>query len=208
MTIGAARARFAKVLVNDVHALSRPAQTNGTIDQAILQFRALLMLPHLVHGRLSHIDVGQSGPVRRREPFVSGVQGGQHDPSPLWAGRDSLASAVSAQRSLGRSGLAPRPIASARGAEGGPPGGPTSLPKPAGVETQRDLEGLGAPSRITSSPRRFRFALKYCINGISVRALMRGSSATSETGLVDAAARSVDVIRIERCRPSGSVMAT
>src|ERR1700757_4154924 len=74
MAIGAARAGFAEVLVNDVHALSGPTQANGTIDQPILQFRALLMLPHLVHGRLSHVDVGQSGAVSRREPFVSGVQ--------------------------------------------------------------------------------------------------------------------------------------
>jgi len=76
------------------------------------------------------------------------------------------------------------------------------------VETQRDLEGLDAPSRITSSPRRFRFALKYCINGISVRALMRGTSVTFGTWLIDAAARSVEVIRIERRRPSGSATTT
>ena len=73
VALDAARARFAEILVDDLHALIRPPQTDGAIDQAILQLRALLMLPHLVHGRLPHVNIGQFGAMRRREPLFSGV---------------------------------------------------------------------------------------------------------------------------------------
>jgi hypothetical protein len=89
-----------------------------------------------------------------------------------------------------------------------PPAGQMGMPGSAVVETQRDLEGLEGPSRITSSAGRVRFAFKCCINGISVRMLMRGRSGAFGLGLVAASARSVDVIRIERLRPSGSSTTT
>ena len=73
VALDAARSRFAEILVDDLHALTRPPQTDGAIDQAILQLRALLMLPHLVHGRLPHVNIGQFGAMRRREPLFSGV---------------------------------------------------------------------------------------------------------------------------------------
>ena len=50
MTIHTASTGFAQVLVNDLDALRRPAQTDGAIDEAVLPLRALLMLAHLVHG--------------------------------------------------------------------------------------------------------------------------------------------------------------
>ncbi|MGY4568373.1 hypothetical protein ACVWY5_001443 [Bradyrhizobium sp. USDA 3256] len=50
MTIRAASTGLAEILVNHLNALGRPAQTDGTIDKAVLQLRALLVLAHLVHG--------------------------------------------------------------------------------------------------------------------------------------------------------------
>jgi hypothetical protein len=94
------------------------------------------------------------------------------------------------------------------GAEGVPPAGwMCVLGSAAVLETQRDLEGLEGPSRITSSAKRARFAVKCCINGISVRTLMRGRFAAIGAG-ASASARSVDAIRIERLRPSGSSITT
>lgn len=50
MTIHTASTGFAQILINDLDTFRRPAQTNGTIDEAVLQLRALLVLAHLVHG--------------------------------------------------------------------------------------------------------------------------------------------------------------
>jgi hypothetical protein len=146
--------------------------------------------------------------VRRREPFVSDVRADQHDPPPFRACRVSLALAVSARRGFEQSAFASRSTDSATGAERRPPDGRVGLPKSAAVDTQRDLEGVGGPSRITFSSRRLRFALKYCINGISVRALMRGSLGISRPGTVGASARLVDAIRTDLRRPSGNATTT
>ncbi|MET4323653.1 hypothetical protein ABIC02_007443 [Bradyrhizobium sp. RT5a] len=146
-----------------------PAQNDGTVDQPVLQLGALLMLPHLVDGRLPHLDIGELGTVRRREPFVSDVRADQHDPPPFRACRVSLALAVSARRGFEQSAFASRSTDSGTGAERRPPDGRAGLPKSAADDTQRDLEGVGGPSRITFSSRKPRFALKF-----SVRALMRG----------------------------------
>jgi hypothetical protein len=166
------------------------------------------MLPHLVDGRLPHVDIGQLSTVRRREPFVSDVRGDQHDPPPFRACRVSLALAVTARRGFEQSAFASRSTDSATGAERRPPDGRVGLPKSAVVDTQRDLEGVGGPSRITFSSRRLRFALKCCINGISVRALMRGSLGISRPGTVGASARLVDAIRTDLRRPSGNATTT
>ena len=77
-----------------------------------------------------------------------------------------------------------------------------------GTETQRDAQALERPSRITSSTGRRRFALKYCINGISVRTLIRPTSDGGESGRTVASARSVHATRIERLRPSASSTTT
>jgi hypothetical protein len=51
------------------------------------------------------------------------------------------------------------------------------VPETAVTETQRDLEGLEGPSRITSLVRRLRILFKCCAKGINVRALMGGGPA-------------------------------
>jgi hypothetical protein len=88
------------------------------------------------------------------------------------------------------------------GAEVPSEAGGMSRPVSTAVETQRDAEGLELPSRITSSARTARFALKCCINGISVRTLIRGRLGAPDVVTVEA--RSVDEIRIDRFRPSGN----
>jgi hypothetical protein len=75
------------------------------------------------------------------------------------------------------------------------------------VETQRNAEGLELPSRITSSARGVRFALKCCTNAISVRTLIRGRSGATPD-VITVVARSVDEIRIGRLRPSGNSTTT
>jgi hypothetical protein len=105
VAVHSARARLAKILGDYLHAFTGPAQTDGTIDQPVLQLGALLMLPHLVDGRLPHVDIGQLSTVRRREPFVSDVRADQHDPPPFRACRVSLALAVSARRGFEQSAL-------------------------------------------------------------------------------------------------------
>ncbi|WGR93551.1 hypothetical protein MTX20_02945 [Bradyrhizobium sp. ISRA435] len=207
MPIHSASTGFAQILVNDLDALRGPAQTDGAIDKAILQLRALLVLAHLVHGRLPHVDIGQLGSVRSREPLVNGVQADQHDPVPFRACREPLAFAAAAWRGLERSGFVSRPTDLARGVECRPCGGLVDLPMSVGVDTQRDLEAVGGSSRITFSSRRLRLALKCCINGISVRALMRGRSAAFGWEVI-VSARSVEAIRTPRRRPSGSATTT
>ncbi|MER8639740.1 hypothetical protein [Mesorhizobium sp. M1365] len=50
---------LAKVFVNDMHALMRPAEIDGAVDETILQLGTFLMMPHLVYGRLANVDIGQ-----------------------------------------------------------------------------------------------------------------------------------------------------
>jgi hypothetical protein len=52
------------------------------------------------------------------------------------------------------------------------------------------------------------FALKYCVNGISVRTLTRGSFDGAVSVPLDGLPRSVEAIRIERFRPSGNATTT
>src|SRR5438105_11251306 len=112
--------------------------------------------------------------MRRRQPFVSNVRGDQHEPSPFLQYRRSSASVGSALPSSGRSVFVSRLTSSAIGSQASLPAGPMRVPESTLVETQRDVEGLVWPSRITSSARRLRFASKCCINGISVRRLILG----------------------------------
>ena len=48
VTLDTARARFAEILVDDLHTLMRPSQANGAIDETVLQLSTLLMLTNLV----------------------------------------------------------------------------------------------------------------------------------------------------------------
>jgi hypothetical protein len=61
---------------------------------------------------------------------------------------------------------------STTGAEGFSPTGGAGMLGAGMAETQRVLEGLVGPLRITSSARRARLAFKCCVNGISVRTLI------------------------------------
>jgi hypothetical protein len=58
---------------------SWPSQPNGAIDEAVLQFRALLMLTHLVQRRLPDVNVRQFGAMRRGETLISDIQCHQHE---------------------------------------------------------------------------------------------------------------------------------
>src|ERR1700734_485776 len=129
----------------------------------------------MVQWRRLHVHIGKFGAMRRCEPLVSGDRGHQHDRSPFLARRGAAVFASSAPQVFGRSALASLRTGSARGAEAPPAAGGMRRRVSAVVETQRDAEGLELPSRITSSARRARFALKCCTNGISVRMLIRGS---------------------------------
>jgi hypothetical protein len=76
------------------------------------------------------------------------------------------------------------------------------------AETQPALEGLVGPSRITSSARRARLAFKCCVNGISVRKLIRCTADPFALDAMGASPRSVEDTRIERLRPSESSTTT
>jgi hypothetical protein len=93
---------------------------------------------------------------------------------------------------------------STTGAEGFSPTGGAGVLGAGMAETQRVLEGLVGPSRITSSARKARLAFKCRVNGISVRTLIRGTADPAAFDAVDGLPRSVDDTRIERLRPSES----
>ena len=48
----------------------KPTKSDGTVDETILQLRALLMMPHLVNGRLADIDVGELTAMLGRDALV------------------------------------------------------------------------------------------------------------------------------------------
>ena len=141
------------------------------------------------------------------EPLVSGVRGDQHDRSPFLVCRGAAVFASSAPPAFGRSAFESLQRGSARGAE--PRSEADGMCRRAStvVKTQRNAEGLELPSRITSSARGVRFALKCCTNGISVRMLIRGRSGATPD-VITVVARSVDEIRIGRLRPSGNSTTT
>lgn len=49
VALDAAGAGFSQIFVDDLNALARPSEPNGSFDEAVLQLRALLMLTHLIH---------------------------------------------------------------------------------------------------------------------------------------------------------------
>jgi hypothetical protein len=83
-----ARSRLAQVVIDDDDALARPAQLDRAIDQAILQLGRLLVVKHLVHGRLPYVHHGGALPVprvdlRRRTPRVPSLTRGRVHRSPF-----------------------------------------------------------------------------------------------------------------------------
>lgn len=139
--LGTLRPRFAEILVDDMDTLARPAEADGTVDQAILQHGAFLVLANLVDRGLPHIDVSELGAVRRAHPLVSAVRGAQHrrSPSPRCF---PAPSAAAGRRQGGRSAFASRAAGSAKAVPG---------------VTQREHGGADAAtggersSRVTSS---------------------------------------------------------
>src|SRR5712691_12541511 len=114
--------------------------------------------------------------MRRREPLVSDVRDHQHGWSSFRARRRRLAFGVSARRPPELPAFASRPATSTTDAEDFSPTGGAGMRGAGMAATQRALEGLVGPSRITSSARRARLAFKCCVNGISVRKLIRGTA--------------------------------
>src|SRR3954454_14792747 len=112
---GARRPRFAEILVDDADALAWPAEPDGTVDKAILQFGAFLVLADLVDRGLAHIDIGQLGTVRRADPLVSTGCRAQHRTSPSSSPLSAPSGAV-ARREAGPSVFASRSAGSARAA--------------------------------------------------------------------------------------------
>src|SRR4051812_18225075 len=114
--LGARRPRLAEILVDDAEALARPAEPDGTVDQAILQFGAFLVMTDLVDRRLTHIDIGQLGTMRRADPLVSADRRAQHRKSPSLSSLLSAPSGAAAPRQDGQSAFAPGAAGSARAA--------------------------------------------------------------------------------------------
>jgi len=63
-------------------ALARPAETGSTINQAILQLRAFLVLTHLTGRGLTDVDVGELGAVSGGDPLGALIRHGQHGARP------------------------------------------------------------------------------------------------------------------------------
>src|SRR5262245_18471899 len=146
--------------------------------------------------------------MRRREPFVSEGRDHQHGWSPFRARRRRLAFGVSARRPPGLPAFASRPATSTTAAEDFSLTSGVGMHGAVMAETQRALERLVGPSRITSSARRARLAFKCCVNGISVRKLIRGMADPFALDAMGASPRSVEDTRIERLRPSESSTTT
>ena len=112
--IAARCSRLAQIVVDDMDALPRPAEQDGSLDQAILQFRTLLMVANLARRGLTHIDIGELGTVRRRDPLFRERRRGQHDVPPLLgatpaagglqAGRPAAPVAVASPSGVGPTG--------------------------------------------------------------------------------------------------------
>src|SRR5947199_1145208 len=62
----ARRTGLPEVVINDLNQFLRPTKRSCSIDQPVLQLRALLMLADLTGSRLSHVNIGQFGAMRRR----------------------------------------------------------------------------------------------------------------------------------------------
>src|SRR5260221_14253846 len=174
LALNAASAGLAEILIDHLYPLVRPSQADSAIDKTVLQLRALLMLSHLVNGRLPHVDVRQLGAMRRRKAFVNDVRDHQHGWSPFRMRRRRLAFAVSTRQLPGLPASASWPATSPMGAEDFLPAGGAGMPGAGVAETPSVLEGGVGPSRITSSARRARLAVKIRVKWVKVRKLTPG----------------------------------
>lgn len=96
---------FAKVFVDDMDPFMRPAESDGTIDEAVLQLRAFLMMPHLVHGRLADVNISELAAMRGGHTFVRPIRRSQHARAPR-AARVLVASASVGEQGSVRSAFA------------------------------------------------------------------------------------------------------
>src|ERR1700727_505027 len=55
---------LAEIIIDDLHAFSRPAKQDDPFDKTILQLSTFLMVSDLPRGRLTRVYVSQLGPVR------------------------------------------------------------------------------------------------------------------------------------------------
>ena len=193
---------LARILVDDVDALARPAQPDGAVDEPMLQLRALPAMADLAHRGLAHVDAGELGAVDRGEPLVS--RGcGQHGGSPRSRRVPRPASAAAAARRTERrpapaSVPADPAIGVAAGAE------PTS-------ETLHDVgAGDGRSWGTSSSGDAPSMRARWRARGSSVRTLTRRGPPPSSppAPCAEGAPRSVAERRIERRLPSGSATTT
>ena len=83
---------FSKIFIDDMNALTRPAKSDRAINETILQLRAFLVMPHLVHGRLADINVSELAAMHGSYALVRSNRCSQHADPPLSA-RPSIASA-------------------------------------------------------------------------------------------------------------------
>lgn len=197
LALDAARTGLAEIVVDDMHALGRPAERDGAIDEAILQLGALLVMPHLVHGRLADVDVGQPAAMLRRDLLVRAIRPAQHGGSSVLApGR--AAGEEAAPPGIGRSASASAPAGRATGAA-------MSFWREAwGLSgTQRGTDSTECSSRITSSERKAKVRFKWRINVSRIRTSTRACESAAPGSVVDPAARSVTERRMDRRRPSG-----
>ena len=70
--------RFAQILIDHQHLLGSPAQRLSPISQPILEARGLLMIQHLLDGRLANVHDGEPftmpGMELLRTQLIQGVQ--------------------------------------------------------------------------------------------------------------------------------------
>src|SRR5512143_1051159 len=110
LAIGSPGAGFAEILVNDVDPITWPAQPGGPVHQVVLQVRAFLMMPDLIHRGLAHVDVSKLRTAGCRQPLIGPVRDRPHQPPPSSSDRSS-GSAEPHQRGLRRPAFARRPEA-------------------------------------------------------------------------------------------------
>ena len=106
--------RLAKVVVDDMNPLSRPAEQHGPLDQPILQLGAFLMMPYLPRRGLPDIDIGELGTVRGRDALIVQRRHAQHDVPPLTGRLAAVRAAGDAPRAA-PADAASRPEAAATG---------------------------------------------------------------------------------------------
>jgi hypothetical protein len=61
--------RLPEIFVDNLDSVARPTQHRSTADKTILQLRAFRVLANLACRRLSNIDIGELGAMRRRDPL-------------------------------------------------------------------------------------------------------------------------------------------